>query len=145
MFADETNLCQETHPGLICSRQPQTIPPWPPFSSRSSPPFLARFSRPFLTRLILRGRQAGSAERLRSREDENLRLNSEVLALRAESARLSTLNTQLQTQLTAERDAQVRLANEFKALSADALSRNNTSFLELAKESFRQAPAGLRR
>lgn len=88
------------------------------------------------TALLLRGRQAGSAERLRKCEEDNTRLNSEVLGLRNESARLSTLNTQLQTQLTAERDAQVRVANEFKALSADALSRNNTSFLELAKESF---------
>ena len=86
--------------------------------------------------LILRGRQAGQAERLRKSEEDNSRLNSEVLALRAETARLSTLNTQLATQLTAERDAQVRLTNEFKALSADALKSNNTSFLELAREAF---------
>jgi DNA recombination protein RmuC len=104
------------------------------------PPFfialLAAVFAAIFTWLILRGRSAGLTERLRSREEENLRLNSEVLQLRAETARLSTLNTQLTTQLAAERDAQVRLTNEFKALSADALKSNNTSFLELAREAF---------
>ena len=106
---------------------------------------LAAVFAAILTALFLRGRQAGQTERLRSREEENSRLTSEVVALRAESARLSTLATQLQTQLTAERDAQVRVANEFKALSADALGRNNESFLKLANESFakfQQASAG---
>jgi DNA recombination protein RmuC len=88
------------------------------------------------TWLLLRGQQAAATERLRAGEAENLRLTAEVQALRTEAARISTLNTQLETQLTAERDAQVRLTHEFKALSADALSRNNTSFLELARESF---------
>jgi len=106
---------------------------------------LAAVFAAILTWLFLRSQQAGQAERLRKSEEDNLRLNSEVASLRAESARLSTLTTQLQTQLAAERDAQVRVANEFKALSADALSRNNLSFLELAKESFsklQQASAG---
>jgi DNA recombination protein RmuC len=86
--------------------------------------------------LIFKSRQAALDERLRSKEEESVRLNAEIMALRAESARLLTLNTQLATQLAAERDTQTRLANEFKALSSDALSRNNTSFLELARESF---------
>ncbi len=106
---------------------------------------LAAVCAAVFTALFLRGRQAGQIERLRSREEENLRLTTEVATLRAEAARLSTLTTQLQTRLTAEQDAQVRLINEFKALSADALSRNNASFLELAKESFsklQQASAG---
>ncbi len=90
------------------------------------------------TALFLHGRQAGSTERLRKSEEDNVRLTSEAVALRTETARLSTLATQLQTQLSAERDAQVRVANEFKALSADALKSNSTSFLELAKQSFAQ-------
>ena len=90
------------------------------------------------TALFLRGRQAGSAERLRKSEEDNARLTDEAAALRTETTRLSTLATQLQTQLSAERDAQVRVANEFKALSADALKSNSTSFLELAKQSFAQ-------
>lgn len=48
------------------------------------------------------------------------------------------LNTQLSTQLDAERTAQERLANEFKALSADALRVNRTDFLEQAKQAFAQ-------
>jgi DNA recombination protein RmuC len=86
--------------------------------------------------LAHRSRQAGMSERLRLREEETVRLQGELAALRAEGARLLTLNTQLSTQLSAEREAQARLATEFKALSSDALSRNNASFLELARESF---------
>jgi DNA recombination protein RmuC len=97
------------------------------------------------TWVVLRGRQAAQTERLRSRDEENARLQAEVLALRAETARLSTLKTELETRLAAEVDTQVRLTNEFKALSADALKSNATSFLELARESFAklsQASAG---
>ncbi len=86
--------------------------------------------------LVLHARQAALVERLRAKEDETTRLSAELAALRTEAARLSTLGTQLSTQLASERDTQARLANEFKALSSDALSRNNTSFLELARESF---------
>ncbi|MDB6170234.1 MAG: hypothetical protein JWM88_3098 [Verrucomicrobia bacterium] len=86
--------------------------------------------------LYSRGQNAALVERLRSTGDENQRLTGEVVALRRESAQLSTVNAQLATQLTAEKDAQARLTTEFKALSADALSRNNTSFLELAREAF---------
>jgi DNA recombination protein RmuC len=99
---------------------------------------LASVFAAILTAVFLRGRQAVQTERLRSREEENLRLVSEVQNLRAESARLSTLATQLQTQLTAELEAQARAEKQFKALSDDALIRNNASFLELAKESFAQ-------
>jgi DNA recombination protein RmuC len=48
------------------------------------------------------------------------------------------LNTQLATQLDAERAAHDRLTNEFKALSADALRMNRTDFLEQAKQAFAQ-------
>jgi DNA recombination protein RmuC len=88
------------------------------------------------TWLFLRGQQAALTERLRSTTEENL--TADLQAVRTEATRLSTATAQLTTQLSAERDAQTRLTNEFKALSADALSRNNTSFLELARASFAQ-------
>jgi DNA recombination protein RmuC len=90
------------------------------------------------TWLFLRGQQAALTERLRSTTEENTRLTADLQAVRTEATRLSTATAQLTTQLSAERDAQTRLTNEFKALSADALSRNNTSFLELARASFAQ-------
>jgi DNA recombination protein RmuC len=86
--------------------------------------------------LFLNSHHAAIRERLRAKEDEILRLSAELAGLRGETAQLSTLNAQLSTQLAAERDAQARLSHEFKALSSDALSRNNTSFLELAREAF---------
>jgi DNA recombination protein RmuC len=86
--------------------------------------------------LFLSARHAAAAERLRSTTADHARLSTELDSLRAEAAQLSIAHTQLATQLSAERDAQVRLTHEFKALSADALSRNNTSFLELARETF---------
>jgi len=98
-----------------------------------------------ITWLFLQARQAGQSERLRSREEENNRLNSEVTSLRAEGARLLALTTQLQTVLDAERDAHVRTTNEFKAISADVLKASNASFLELATARFsqlQQASAG---
>jgi DNA recombination protein RmuC len=88
--------------------------------------------------LWLRTRQAATAERLQLREEENRRLTGELYSLRAEGARLATLNAQLATQLTAERAAHDRLTNEFKALSADALRANRTDFLEQAKQAFAQ-------
>lgn len=97
--------------------------------------------------LFLNGRHAPVRERLRHTSEENQRLVTELAELRAARDQLSALNAQLGTQLAAERaasteklatlaDAHTRLTNEFKALSADALSRNNTSFLELARETF---------
>ncbi len=75
---------------------------------------------------------------LRPRLEENARLAAELASLRAEAARLSTLNTRLATQLDAERTAHDRLTNEFKALSADALRVNRTDFLEQARLAFAQ-------
>lgn len=86
--------------------------------------------------LFLNARHAPLRERLRATAEEHQRTTAEVLTLRADLTRLSTLNAQFSTQLSAERDAHARLTHEFKALSADALSRNNTSFLELARETF---------
>lgn len=81
-------------------------------------------------------RQAALAERLRSREEETLRLNTELTALRTRESDLRAQLARVETALSAEREAHVRLANEFKALSAEALSKNTDEFLKLARESF---------
>ena len=83
--------------------------------------------------LVLHSRQATLAERLRAKEDEAVRLNAELAALRAECARFATLNAQLSTQLTTERENHEGRTHEFKALSAEALQHNNESFLKLAQ------------
>lgn len=86
--------------------------------------------------LFMTARHAADAERLRLTVADNTRVSNELNSLRGQAAQLSIAHAQLATQLAAERDAQTRLSHEFKALSADALSRNNTSFLELARETF---------
>lgn len=88
--------------------------------------------------LFLRSREVALGERLRARDEEATRLAADLAALRAEALRLSTLNSQLSTQLDAERAAHDRLTNEFKALSADALRANRSDFLEQAKQAFAQ-------
>jgi DNA recombination protein RmuC len=51
-------------------------------------------------------------------------------------------NSRLETLLAAERDAHTRLANEFKALSAEALKSNNESFLKLAQATLERFQEG---
>jgi DNA recombination protein RmuC len=88
--------------------------------------------------LFLRSREATLAERLRARDAEAEKLASEVGGLRADAAKLATINAQLGTELAGERNAQEKLKNEFKALSADLLRANRTDFLEQAKQAFAQ-------
>ena len=88
--------------------------------------------------LFLRSRESALCERLRAREEDVARLTSELGPLRTEAGRLATLNAELSTHLEAERAAQARLSNEFKALSADALRVNRADFLEQAKQAFGQ-------
>jgi DNA recombination protein RmuC len=88
--------------------------------------------------LFRRARETALHERLRAREEDNARLNEELAQLRTEAARLSVANAQLDTQLAAERSAHDRLANEFKALSADALRHNRADFLDQARQAFAQ-------
>ncbi len=89
-------------------------------------------------------RRSTVAERLRLREEEAVRLTAELTAARTALADLQTQRAEISATLSAERaaageklkalaDAHERLTNEFKALSADALQKNNTAFLELAK------------
>lgn len=88
--------------------------------------------------LALRSHEAVLRERVRAREDDNARLSGELAALHHETNRLTAANTQLATQLEAERTAQLRLTNEFKALSSDALRSNRADFLEQAQQVFTQ-------
>ncbi len=102
--------------------------------------------------LVLRAQAAALRERLLAREADATRLQNELSArdsslaeTRRELAAARAEHVATQTALAAERaastekiaaltDAQERLSNEFKALSAAALQANNTAFLELAKE-----------
>ena len=68
---------------------------------------------------------------------ERARLTTEQLAkTEAELTTLRTRATELETERGALKEAQARLLESFKALSADALRSNNQSFLELARETF---------
>ena len=128
----------------------------------------------FITRTKLkyafeRGRAAGESERATLTErlagkDHQLREVRETLdreidqsnQLRAESAQTLANLSALQTRLEEERkasqeklavlnNAEGKLADAFKALSADALRNNNQSFLDLAKqnlETFQQTAKG---
>jgi DNA recombination protein RmuC len=89
-----------------------------------------------LTWLFLQGRHAPLTERLRAREEETLRLTTELAALRTRESDLRAQLARVETALSAEREAHGRLANEFKALSAEALSKNSDEFLKLARETF---------
>lgn len=106
--------------------------------------FLVAISAAALTAILvwffLAARHAPLAERARILALENDTLRQRI-------AELDTQRSKVENALAAERagnaerlaaltDAHSRLTTEFKALSADALSRNNSSFLELARETF---------
>jgi len=94
-----------------------------------------------------RGAHAVAATRLEEREREIERLGLALDAERAEVARVLTESTalreaqaRLETALAGERrtlatldEAQQRLSEAFKGLSAEALRQNNQSFIELAR------------
>lgn len=88
---------------------------------------------------LAQARTAALAERARlateqaaAQQVELAALRSQVGALEGEKARLATL---LQAEQEALARAQERLGDTFKALAADALSRNNDEFLKRAGES----------
>ncbi|MEY2409824.1 MAG: recombination protein RmuC [Verrucomicrobiota bacterium] len=98
-------------------------------------------------------------ERLASRDEQIAKLseqNSKAAALQEELVGLKELRSKLETTIEKERkaadeklallsDAQCRLSDAFKALSADALKGNNQSFLELANtalEKFQEMARG---
>ncbi len=100
------------------------------------------------------GHQAAREERIRNLENreevttrENQTLQTENALLRETGSNLELQSTRLQTTLEGERrhaaekfsaleEAQQKLMDSFKALSADALRDNNKTFLELAQTSF---------
>ncbi|HJZ67752.1 MAG TPA: DNA recombination protein RmuC [Blastocatellia bacterium] len=110
--------------------------------------------------------EAGRAtliERLQGKEQQSRKLeadlsdfNSKLSEFQSDNARLLAQISSLEAQLVAERkaaneklglleDAQRKLGEAFKALSADALSANTRSFLDLAKETlgrFQEAAKG---
>lgn len=94
----------------------------------------------FVIWLWMKSRNAATAERARMLADE-------LQVVRLRLAEFETLKSQLETALAGERasatekisaltQAHERLTSEFKALSADALSKNSDEFLKLARESF---------
>ena len=96
--------------------------------------------------LLLRQQAAVLAERLRAREGDNARLTAESADARAQLAEISNLKSQIEQTLSAERasataklaaltEARERLTLEFKALAADALTRNSDEFLKRAGDS----------
>jgi DNA recombination protein RmuC len=78
---------------------------------------------------IAQARSAASVERARLATEQVAKLEAELTTLR-------TRATELETERGALKEAQAKLLESFKALSADALRSNNQSFLELARESF---------
>jgi DNA recombination protein RmuC len=78
---------------------------------------------------IAQARGAATAERARLATEQLAKLEAELTSLRARA-------TELETERGVLKEAQAKLLESFKALSADALRSNNQSFLDLARESF---------
>ncbi|SMB25573.1 conserved protein of unknown function [Sterolibacterium denitrificans] len=115
-----------------------------------------------LGRLEVEAELAGLNERLRARDEELGRARGQLAEshgvteeLRQRVADLRTREAELTTQLAEERRggaeklatleaARQSLQDSFKALSADALSRNNQSFLELARSTLEKYQEGAR-
>jgi DNA recombination protein RmuC len=81
-------------------------------------------------------------------EGERERITRELQNLRADQARLETKLAE-ERKATAEKlalldQAQTRFSDTFKALSAEALRHNNSSFLELAKSTLERTQEGAR-
>lgn len=112
--------------------------------------------------LLLRTREAGLRIRLATGENQLQEARSAADAQRTELDRLRSVATEKETaaaglaatleaerragaeKLAALEDAQARLSDAFKALSADALRHNNQSFLELARTTLAQFQEGAR-
>ncbi len=88
---------------------------------------------------VAQARTAALAERARLAAEQAAAQQVELAALRGQAATLEAEKSRLATLLHAEQEAlaraQERLGDTFKALAADALSRNNDEFLKRAGES----------
>lgn len=78
---------------------------------------------------IAQSRSAALAERARLATEQLAKTEAELTTLRARA-------TELETERGALKEAQAKLLESFKALSADALRSNNQTFLEIARETF---------
>ena len=126
-------------------------------------PILAFVLGAVLVALYSRQRRGMLEERLRARDADAARLQSRISEATAESALLreervglQTHVARLQTTIEKERqgaaekmrlldEAQARLSDTFKALSAEALNNNNANFVHLAKatlEKFQESAQG---
>ena len=99
--------------------------------------------------VVMWGRTAALAERLRAAEADNARLASELAAEKAARAELAGAGARLAAELAGEkagaeariaelRSAHERLKAEFAELSASALQANSENFLKLAGQAFAQ-------
>jgi len=114
---------------------------------------------------VLQAQIADVSQALAAAQEKNSRLPElemnisataqEMRAYRDQHARATTRVATLETQLEQERkaateklavldEAQTRFSDAFKALSAEALRHNNTSFLELAKSTLEKTQEGAR-
>lgn len=110
---------------------------------------LGAFIAALVVWLATRGRQTLLVERLRVKEEEALRANSELQKLQEELQKSRELSSRLQADLAASqasaeariaelRGVHERLKAEFAELSANALRANRDDFLSLAKQTFGQ-------
>jgi DNA recombination protein RmuC len=115
-----------------------------------------------VVQVLAAARRAVLEERLRGEREQGERLGmalarreTEVAAERAERTALLARVAELETMLVKEREAaaeklalldaaQAELGDAFKALSADALERNNASFLHLAQATLERFQEGAR-
>ncbi len=103
----------------------------------------------------LQSEQSGAKGLYATLETQIRTQDSEMRSLRAQVTSLTADKTELATRLDAERvglaeklrlldDAEKKLTDIFKAISADALSRNNQAFLDLAKVKLSEVEATVR-
>lgn len=103
----------------------------------------------------LQSEQSGAKGLYATFETQVRTQDSEIRSLRAQVNSLTADKTELATRLDAERvglaeklrlldDAEKKLTDIFKAISADALSRNNQAFLDLAKVKLSEVEATVR-
>lgn len=84
-----------------------------------------------------RGLHATFEAQIRDQESQLRSLRAQVISLTAEktdlAARIEAERVAVEEKLLLLKDAEGKLTDAFKAISADALSRNNQTFLDLAK------------